>query len=71
MFQDIAHFSKLSNLYSDALDVNHVSHCMPAGEAVKAESRMSFRGESTHVHGKYGPSVFVNNFSGYLNVLHL
>ena len=48
MFQDITNFSKLTILYSDAFDVSHVSHCMPAGEAVEAESRMSFRGESLH-----------------------
>jgi len=35
MFGDIAHFSKLANLYSDALDVSHVSHCMPVGEAAE------------------------------------
>jgi hypothetical protein len=48
MFQDIAHYSKLAILYGDALDVSHVSHCMPAGEALKAEGRRSFRDESLH-----------------------
>jgi hypothetical protein len=49
MFQDIAHFSKLTILYSDALDVSHVSHCMPAGDAVEGEGRMFFRGVSLHM----------------------
>ena len=48
MLQDIAHFSELTVLYSDALDVSHVSLCMPADETVKADGRRSFRGESLH-----------------------
>jgi hypothetical protein len=48
MFQDIAHYSRLAILYSDALDVSHRSHCMASGEALKAAGRGSFRSESGH-----------------------
>ena len=65
MFQDVAHYSKLVVLCRDALDVSHVSHCMPAGEALRAEGRRSFRGECLHTFMvTYGPSVFVDNSSG-------
>lgn len=57
IFYNIEHFSKLAILYSDALDVSHVSHCTPAGEAVKAEDRMSFCGVSLHTCMERRPTV--------------